>query len=108
MTMIPRDGKLYAEVDALSEETHDTVIPNGETWQLLSFVGSAAFLDDTAACLIWDPDGTPTILECTHGEKESKIDEQLTGDGVKILRISLQNDTNTARVLGCKWEGRNL
>jgi hypothetical protein len=108
MSLVPKDGKYFTEVDALTEETHDTLIPDGETWQLISFVGTAAFLDDTAACLIWDPDGVNTLLECTHGEKTSAIDEQLVGDGVKVIRISLQNDTNTARVLGCKWEGRRL
>jgi hypothetical protein len=106
--MVPKDGKLYVEVGALSEETHDTIIPNGETWQIREFTGTAAFLDDTASCIIWDPAGVNQILDCTHGEKQSFIDEVLTGDGVKVLRISLQNDTNTPRVLGGTWEGRSI
>jgi hypothetical protein len=108
MSMVPKEDKLFAEVAALSEETKDTIIPDGETWHLRAFVGSAAFIDDTAACIIWDPAGAAEILECTHGEKKSDMNDMLTGDGIKILRISLQNDTNTARVLGCKWEGRKL
>jgi hypothetical protein len=108
MSMTPHDDKLTMEVAALSEETSDTLIPNGEVWQIREFVGTAAYLDDTAACIIWDPAGTPEILDCTHGDKTADLDEQLTGDGVKVLRISLQNDTNTARVLSGKWEGRKL
>jgi hypothetical protein len=109
MSMEPKEDKLYVEVDALSEETKDTLIPNGETWQIKEFAGSAAFIDDTVSCIVWDPAGTPRILDCTHGEKKTgNLNEMLVGDGVKVLRISLQNDTNTARVLGCKWEGRKL
>ena len=102
--MTPQSAKLFLEVAALTEEILDTIIPDGETWQIREFSGTAAYLDDTAACLLWDG----TLLECTHGEKQSSIDEKLVGDGVKVLRISLQNDTNTARVLGATWEGRSI
>ena len=108
MSMIPHDDRYYTEVAALTEETKDTIIPNGEVWQIREFAGTAAFLDDTAACLIWDPAGANELIDCTHGEKTSELDEKLTGDGIKVLRISWQNDTNTPRVLGGSWEGRRL
>lgn len=102
------DGRLFLDVAALSEEVADTVIPNGETWEVRRFQGIAAYLDDTAACLIWDPSGSNDLLGCTHGDTVLDFAFSCVGDGVKVLRISLQNDTNTARVLGAQWEARKL
>ena len=99
---------LAADVGALSEETADTLIPDGETWEVFTFRGAAAYLDDTAACLIWDPDGTPELLACTHGDGEFEPEFSCVGDGTKVLRISLTNDTNTGRVLSGEWKARKI
>ena len=99
---------LVAEVAALSEEIDDLIIPSGETWEVFAFTGAAAYLDDTAACLIWDPAGANKILACTHGDGTFEPIELVAGDGAKVLRISLQNDTNTARVLGGDWKARRV
>jgi hypothetical protein len=96
--------RLAVDVAALSEEVADTVIPDGETWEVFQFKGAAAYLDDTAACLLWDG----VLLSCTHGDAEFEPEQTCTGDGVKILRISLQNDTNTARVLSGEWRARKI
>jgi len=102
------NGKLVVDVAALSEEVADTVIPNGETWEVFNFRGAAAYLDDTAACLIWDPAGVPEILACTHGDGTFEPEFSCVGDGVKAIRISLQNDTNTGRVLSGEWKARKI
>jgi hypothetical protein len=101
-------GKLTLDVASLSEEVGDTVVPPGETWEVQKFQGAAAYLDDTASCLIWDAEGTPEILACTHGDAKFEPEFLCVGDGTKILRISLQNDTNTGRVLSGKWEAKKI
>jgi len=102
------NNKLAIDVEGLSEEVADTVIPNGETWEIFNFKGAAAYLDDTAACLVWDPDGTPVVLACTHGDGDFEPEFSCAGDGVKVLRISLQNDTNTIRTLYGAWMARKI
>ncbi len=102
------EGKLIMDVAALSEEVNDTIVPDGETWEIYEYVGAAAYLDDTASCLIWDATGTPEILECTHGDGNYEPEFQCVGDGVKVIRISLQNDTNTGRVMSGKWRARKI
>jgi hypothetical protein len=101
-------GKLALDVGALSEEVDDTIIPDGETWEVFEFQGVASYLDDTASCLVWDATGTPELLECTHGDGSFEPEFSCVGDGVKVLRISLQNDTNTGRVMSGKWKARKI
>jgi hypothetical protein len=105
--MVIKD-KLALDVGALSEEVADTVIPNGETWEVFQFKGAAAYIDDTAACLLWDATGSPVLLACTHGDAEFEPEFSCVGDGAKVLRISLLNDTNTARVLSGEWQARRI
>lgn len=96
------------DVTSLAEETSDTLVPNGETWQIRRFLGSAAYLPDAVVSIIWDPDGTPEILDLTHGDKDADVGVDITGDGIKVLRISLLNDTNTTQILGAHWEGKKI
>ena len=101
-----KGDQLFMDVEGLTEETSDLVVPDGETWDIRHFSGSAAYLEDTTVCIVWDPAGTPQILDCTHGDKSGPVSFQAVGDGVKVIRISLQNDSNIPRVLGAAWEGR--
>lgn len=100
----------YVEVAALTEVSSDTVVPNGETWEVMLFDGSAAYLDDTTVSIVWDYGGAgETILAATHGDVQDRtIVEQVTGDGVKKLSIVLTNDTSAARVLGAHWEAQKV
>ena len=99
-------AKLYKDVAALDEETKDTVVPNGEIWEVVEFVGASCYLDDAVVCLIWDPAGDNEIVACTHGDTKNEPFYKVTGDGVKVFRIALTNDTNQARVLGAKWDAK--
>ena len=98
-------GELRAVVSPLTSESFDQIIPSGETWCIRSFIGSAAYLDDTTAALVWDPAGAYEILASTHGDAAADLERNLTGDGVKTLSIILTNDTNTPHLLGASWKG---
>ena len=107
MSEFKSDSK-YADVAALSMVAKDTTVPNGETWEINLFQGSAAYLDGTDVCLIWDPAGADVILACTHGDTRSSLFKKVTGDGTKVLRIELTNDTDTPYIMGAAWEGQKL
>ena len=99
--------RVYADVPASSETVSDTIIPTG-VWEIQSLIGSAAYLDDTIVCVIWDPAGTPQILGCTHGDADNTPNVPVTGDGVKVLRIALTNDTLDPRIMGASWIAKKI
>ena len=101
-------ANIAQEVAASSEAISDTVIPDGETWEITRFAGSAAYIDDTIVCLVWDRGGGgEEIITCTHGDQNLEYNEeavQRTGDGIKKLAIVLTNDTGVARIMSGCWE----
>ncbi|MEE9358889.1 MAG: hypothetical protein V3U85_00245 [Hyphomicrobium sp.] len=107
MSTVKTDS-LFADVAAESEQTKDVIVPNGETWRIRQFDGAAAHLDDTVVCIVWDPAGTNEIFACTHGDSHMLLDEPVVGNGVKVIRISLQNDTLVPRVMGVRWEAKKV
>ncbi len=106
----PVSDTLSKDVAAAGEEISDTVIPDGETWELTRFSGGAAYLDDTIVCLVWDRGGGgEEILACTHGDQNQPlVIDPLVGDGTKKLAIVLTNDTESSRIMTGAWEGINL
>ena len=94
----PEDS-LYMEVAATTEEVSDTIVPDGETWEVDEFTGNAAYLDDTIVCLVWDPAGANSILGCTHGDAKSDLDGNIfitgyfTGDSDFDSTALLQSST---------------
>ena len=96
-------ASFYESVAAYDSEQHDTVVPSGETWTVLEFVGSAAYVATTTVRLVWDPDGTPIVLATTHGDTRIVLEEEITGDGSKKLSIVLLNDTGSSQDLGGQW-----
>ena len=103
--LLKLNDSLFASVASYDEETSETVVPNGETWIVRAFAGSASRLDDNVASLVWDYGGAgETILAATHGDAVIHLAETITGDGSKILAIVLTNDTGAARVMGGQWQ----
>jgi hypothetical protein len=96
---VDKSKRLSGDVAGLDEITDDQIPAAGKVWRIERFVGAGAYLDDTIVCLIWDADGTPDILDCTHGDATHDLDIRITGDGVKVLRLALQNDTNDAHIM---------
>jgi hypothetical protein len=100
---------LFCEVAALDEEASDVIVPSGETWEITRFVGSAAYLPDTTASLVWDRAGTPEILYSTHGDGTfTDSTKHVTGDGAKVLSIVLTNDSATSQMMGGEWSARSV
>ena len=98
-----RNDEAFESVAAYSTTTRDQVIPNGETWQVSEFQGSAAYSPDASAKVIWDRTGTPDVLASTHGDATFILMRNCAGDGTKKLSIVLDNQTANEQLLGGKY-----
>jgi hypothetical protein len=110
---IDKSTRVAGDVPALDSIVGDVVPANGKVWRITKFTGNGAYLDDTVVCLLWDADGAdadpvrvPDLIACTHGDMNQDLDITITGDGVKVLRLALQNDTNDPHVMGGTYKAK--
>ncbi len=107
--MIERNDGHYESVAALGRVVKDQVPANGKTWEIVRFVGSAAYLPETDVKLVWDLGGAgEEVIASTHGDANVELVRQVAGDGVKRLALVLENDSLSARILGGRYEAREL
>lgn len=101
--------RFYKDVAAYDDAQSDTVVPDGETWEVVRFHGNGAYLDDTAAELWWDKGGSEeALLAATHGDADMLVEAMVTGNGTRKLSIILTNDTSSAHVLGGRWDANEV
>lgn len=94
----------FRMVDALTEDTLELIIPDGEIWEVESWSGSANPFRDTHTCLIWDfGTANERILALTYTSLKTNIQEQFVGNGVKKLALVLRNDSLSAERLGSEF-----
>ena len=99
----------FLEVAALTREIRDVVIPDTEVWEIQGFMGQAAYDPNIQVCLVWDRGGAgEKLIISTHGDLNTKVNRQVTGDGVKKLAIVLDNLTNSASAIGARWTGKKI
>jgi hypothetical protein len=107
--MIDRSDGLYESIAALGRVIKDQVPGNGKTWEVVRFVGSAAYGPETSVKLVWDLGGAgEEVIASTHGDANVELVRQVAGDGVKKLALVMENDSLSARVLGGRYEAREL
>lgn len=99
--------RLYKLVGANTAETKTYLPANGETLNVSEAYGQAGSSPDTVVSVIWDDNGgAEQVLFCTHSSgNDGLVNEDITGDGVKLLTIKLVNDQNTSDYLGAGWRG---
>lgn len=107
--MIDRSDSFYETVPALGQAVKDQVPAPGKTWEIVRFVGSAAYLAETTARLVWDQGGaSEEILASTHGDSNIELVRQVVGDGSKKLALVLENASQAGQSLGARYEAREL
>lgn len=101
--------KHYKTVVGNTKDTLETTIPNGETWRLGQWVGSANPTRDTYVALVWDMGGaSEEYLALTHTSEKHDIGKEITGDGSKKISICLVNDTADTETLGAQYTVRTI
>lgn len=105
-TMADHHDTYFTSVASYDSEQSDTVVPNGETWLIVGFTGSAAQVPGTVVKLIWDPAGANETIAATHGDVSMVLAKPVTGDGSKKVRILLENDTGNVETIGGQWEAQ--
>ena len=100
------ERRKYSSVAAFSSIILDYIVTNLKTLSLFQFGGNGAKSADIKVEIIWDALGTPDILFSTHDAQTEYTLEKLIGDGVKVLRIKLTNDSAQSETMGAYWIGK--
>lgn len=96
---VPQLKEYLKSVSGLTEDYTEWTIPNGETWEIGEWWGSANPQTDCYVAIIWDYGGADDLIALTHSEQRRRIDQQFTGDGSKKLAVVLKNFTLSAEAL---------
>jgi len=97
--------RYFKPVGGDDTEQFDYVVSEGKKFSLKEIVGSAVFSLDVKVELIWDAEGTPDLIFAAHGCIGAKCMEELSGDGTKVLRILLTNDSSVTETIGMSYNG---
>ena len=102
--------RLYKNVAASSSETLDYVPADGEQLLVMVLGGDSSSSPETNCCVLWDQGGgAQEILFSTYADaKQENVHHLIIGDGVKILRIMLQNDLTESVLIGAYWQAEIL
>ena len=91
----------YQSVAPFSQAQHDHVIPAGQVLFLNEIGGSSIPSDINAkVTIVFDPVGTTEMLLATGAEARQSTTKRFDGDGIKVIRILLDNQTATAKIMG--------
>jgi hypothetical protein len=99
--------RLYKSVANGVAETKDYIIPSGKTLRIIRMGANSSSTDKTNACIVWDPGGASQEIHLsTYSDViVENVGIEITGDGVKVLRINLTNDCTSNYYLGAWYQG---
>jgi len=84
------ESRYYKQVSGLSTNTQDFIPSNGEIINITEVGGSSPGPNSTVI-VAWDADGANNIVLATTSESRQSTLQSFTGDGVKVMRITLKN-----------------
>jgi len=100
------EKRFYGSVNANSSIRQDYVVPNNSILNIHSVGGDSIFSPEGHIEIIINPNGVNEILFLTYGSIiQTNLNKKIIGDGVKILRIKLINDSTSTHVLGGFFQG---
>jgi len=88
------EKRLVKAVSSYSSEYLDYIPANGKVITFSEFGGTAPNDNNIKSEIIWDVSGTPELLFATHGPATQHSVKQITGNGTKILRLKIVNETS--------------
>jgi hypothetical protein len=97
---------LFQNVPAMTTVIRDYVVPDGVPLLIAEAGGAAAGSETCCVDVTWDPDGGDKhILMATHGDSRVSPIKKVIGDGVKKVRITMNNYTLQGATIGAWWVG---
>ena len=97
----------YESIESLSSVNRDYTIPSGKQL-ILREIGGNGFGAGTSVSIVWDPDGDHEIILVTEGDCMQSSSKAMTGDGSRVVRITLSNQTLATKDLGAYFIGWEL
>ena len=99
------ETRKYGSVAAYSSVTEDYTVTNAKELSLHEMGADAVNSADIKVEIFWDAAGANTLLFVTHGSNVERTLQKLTGNGTKVLRIKLTNDSAQSESIGGYWIG---
>jgi hypothetical protein len=95
------DHRLFKDVAAFSSQQLDYVVPAGRS-VFLKEVGASCpvVTPDVEVRIIWDPTGANEVIFFSGANASQTCLRVLEGDGVKALRIILENNSAITEAIG--------
>lgn len=94
----------YQYVPPMTTVTKDYFVPSGKT-AVVGEAGGSAAGDNSSVDISWDPVGVNELIMATHGDARIPVMKSFTGDGSKVLRITLSNPMLNGATIGGWFEG---
>lgn len=108
MAVVDVSVRLLERVNALSSVVETQIPANGAIWSLKEFRYYANPNQDTHARIVWDYQGAnEEILAIGYGSDIEALDITITGDGIKILALIVQNDSAGREYIGGAYTAHN-
>lgn len=101
------EDRYYYQVSSSVYENSEYTVPNGGKLTIYEVGGNAARSSDVHIQICWNPGGGDQLcLFATHGDDKQHVNiGPFTGDGTKVVRIMLNNDSSQTETIGGWWKG---
>ena len=84
----------------------DFVQTKGRTVKPTAIGGTASPTDaNVTSSIVWDPAGANTLILSTHDDAVQQTLKTFVGNGTKILRLTLDNQSAGTRIIGAYCVG---
>lgn len=94
------EHRFYKSVAPYTTDSLDYTPANNEVVYPEVLGGDSPLSPDARVVIVWDPTGVNKIIFCTYMSASTLSYEALIGDGVKVLRINLINNTSDTKEMG--------
>ena len=101
--------EFYSEVAATTtlrsqDILESQIIPSGETWEITHISASLPSNSISYIVLYFGSD----IIFTAYGDRETKLNKLLTGDGIKAISFDFKNSFSVATPMGIKYIARKI
>lgn len=103
--MISVEIRHYVEVQPTTTESFDYVVPAGKHMTIRELGGDCVSGLLMRTTIIWDPASENRIIFSSNESTVQSSTVQVSGDGLKTLRIELDNQTLLPRIMGAYFIG---